>query len=561
MLGEKVIDKVLGNTSGLKKSEIQSLSRIYRRRIPPKEILTLELARTLSHITSELKKEITILINRRGKVDLVFVGDSYDIPFDTILERTREASYRLRGYRLIHTHIKNPDLSNSDLVTLVNERLDLIGVLHVSDRGSPGKIQIAYLLPCNPEGRLWETTDYNDLGGVDINFEEFIRGLESEIEKTYLEVGGTREKEGVYLIGVSSKYRSEAEQSLEELGSLARSANKAVLERTLQYRREIDPRYLIGKGKLQEVILRAKQVGAEKLIFDIELSPAQVKAISDQTNLDVSDRTQLILEIFAKRATTNEGKIQVRLAQLRYALPRLIGKGIELSQLGGGIGTKGPGEKKLEQQRRMLRKQIDQYERQIEQLRKRRRHTRKKRIETGIISATFIGYTNVGKSTLFNSITNSSVLVKNQLFSTLNPTTRKLVLPSKREILVTDTVGFIRNLPKELIKAFRATLEEMEDSFLLIHIVDASDPLLDETIESVEKILTSTGYDHIPRFIVYNKIDKAHLNLIEDLKRHGDNCLLSALDTSTLPVFLNYLDAKIDNLWQPSKKDKATVSL
>ncbi|MBI2486796.1 MAG: GTPase HflX [Deltaproteobacteria bacterium] len=425
----------------------------------------------------------------------------------------------------------------------------MIGVLEVREGGLPGKFQIAHILPPNPQEEMWRIINYNDLGRVDINLEELLRDTESELERSYFDFGGTKEKEGVFLVGFSTKHRAEAEESLDELKSLARSADKVVLDKTVQIRKEIDPRYLIGRGKVEEVILKAKQVGAETLIFDVELTPAQVKAISQETNLVVMDRTQLILEIFVKHAKTGEGKIQVQLAQLRYMLPRLTGRGVELSQLGGGIGTRGPGEKKLEEQRRRLRKQIELHEKQIEELSRRREHTRKQRRETGIPTVTLIGYTNVGKSTLFNALTKSSVLVENKLFSTLNPTTRKLMLPSGREILLTDTVGFIRDLPKELVNAFRATLEELGGASLLIHVADSSDPLVEDRIESVENILGTTGYDSIPRLIVFNKIDSASPQIVvERLKNIYKAPLISAINKKTLADFLERLDREIEQL-------------
>ncbi|MEM7008313.1 MAG: GTPase HflX, partial [Thermodesulfobacteriota bacterium] len=404
---------------------------------------------------------------------VIFLGDCHEFPFEELIGRSREAKFRLRGYRLIHTHLKNPEFSQPDLVTLLNERLDMIGLLEVKEQGVPGQFNLAYIVPPNPEEKKWEVVKYNDLGRVDLNCDELISDIENNLQRGYYEHGGERGKEGVLLVGFSTNFRSEAEESLKELKSLARSAGKAVLESVIQTRKKIDPRYLIGKGKLNEVILSAKHLGAEKIIFDVELSPAQVKAISDETNLEVQDRTQLILEIFAKHATTSEGKLQVQLAQLKYNLPRLVGQGVELSQLGGGIGTRGPGEKRLEEQRRTFRKQIDQLEKQISNISRRREHTRKRRYETGIPTVTFIGYTNVGKSTLFNALTKSGVVVRNKLFSTLSPTTRKIMLPSGRQILVTDTVGFISELPKELMSAFRATLEELGGSSLLLHVADA----------------------------------------------------------------------------------------
>lgn len=547
---------IYGRISGLKPSELHNLSRLYKRRVPSREIITLELGRTLSQISYDIEKEITLIINRKGRAEIVFVGDSYELPFNELLERSRESKYRLRGYRLIHTHIKNPNLSHPDLVTLLNERLDLIGVLELKDGGIPGRFQIAHILPSNPQGEMWRIINYNDLGRVDINFEEFIRDIEQEFERSYFDSGGREEKEGAFLVGFSTKSRIEAEESVEELKELARSAGKVVLDKTIQIRKQIDPKYLIGKGKLEEIILKAKQLGADTLIFDVELTPAQVRAISEETNLNVMDRTQLILDIFAERAKTSEGKIQVQLAQFRYMLPRLTGRGVELSKLGGGIGTRGPGEQKLEEQRRRLRERIGHLEKQIEELSRRREHTRKQRRETGIPTVTLIGYTNVGKSTLFNALTRSDVIVENKLFSTLNPTTRKLMLPSGREILLTDTVGFIRNLPKELVKAFRATLEELGGSSLLIHIADASDPLVEEKIYSVEKILDESGYSSIPRFMVFNKMDASSKEVIDRLLKVFNAPLISALNKDNLTVFLQRLDVEIEKLTFYKQKEE-----
>jgi len=493
-------------------------------------------------------------------VRVIFLGDCHEFPFDELLGRSRESTFRLRGYRLIHTHLKNPEFSQPDLVTLLNERLDMIGLLEVKQEGLPGKFQLAYILPPNPQEKKWEIETYHDLGQVNHKCDELIDDIENELQRSYYEHGGERDKEGVLLVGFTTTYRSEAEESIKELKALAVSANKAVLDTTVQMRKKIDPRYLIGKGKINEVVLAAKHLGAEKIIFDVELSPAQVKAISDETNLEVQDRTQLILEIFAKHATTSEGKLQVRLAQLKYNLPRLVGQGVELSQLGGGIGTRGPGEMKLEEQRRTFRKQIDLLEKQIDNISRRREHTRKRRYETGIPTVTFIGYTNVGKSTLFNALTKSGVTVKNKLFSTLSPTTRKMRLPSGRQILVTDTVGFISELPKELVSAFRATLEELGGSSLLLHVADASDPLVEERIESVEKILESTGYDFIAQQIVFNKADKTTLPVSARLGRIYKTLVISAQDKTNLPEVLELLDTLLDKLVDPSP-DESKIEL
>ncbi|MEE9215038.1 MAG: GTPase HflX [Thermodesulfobacteriota bacterium] len=469
--------------------------------------------------------------------------------------------YRLRGYRIISTSNKdNHTFSNNDLTTLLNERLDLIVFLRNMD-GNPGPIDIAYIVPPNQDDRKWNIEHYNNTGQIDLNFEYLISDIERNLENSYIENGGDKQKEGVYLVGFSTHYKYLSEISLDELRSLAYSANKAVLGKTLQTRRKPDPRYLIGKGKLNEIFLNANHLGADTIIFDVELTPAQIKSISNQTELNIIDRTQLILEIFAKRATTSEGKIQVKLAQLKYALPRLTGKGIEMSQLGGGIGTRGPGEKKIEHQKRRLRKQIDIYENQIKKLANRRESSRKQRARTGILTATFIGYTNVGKSTLFNQLTKSNVATQNKLFSTLNPTTRKLFLKIGKEILLTDTVGFISDLPRDLVNAFRATIEELGDSDLLIHIADGSDPLFEERIESVEKIIEEIGYGNIPRFIIFNKVDLIDEELKERLERMYNTRVISAFDNGSLKEFREVLDKKIDELIESQVKSKIIYAL
>ena len=413
---------------------------------------------------------------------------------------------------------------------------------------APARFCTAHVLPPNPQGDMWSIINYSDLGRIDIDFEQLILDLEREIERNYMDIGGRQDSKGIVLVAYSTNGQYDAENSIKELELLTKSANKVILDKFIQTGRKIDPRYLIGKGKLREINLRARHIGADTLVFNRELTPGQVRAINKETNLEIVDRTQIILEIFASRATTSEGKLQVQLAQARYALPRLVGKGIELSQLGGGIGTRGPGEKKLEEQRRTLRKQIDTLEKKIDELSRRRSHTRKQRMSHRISTATFIGYTNAGKSTLFNTLTKSNVLVENKLFSTLNPTTRKLTLPSGKQILVTDTVGFISQLPKELLNAFRATLEELGESSLLIHVADISDPLLDEKIESVEKILVETGYASIPRITILNKADRVNKEIAYNISKRYNAAVISAKDKNTTGAFFELLESKLAEL-------------
>ncbi len=500
----------------------------------------------MAELSHSKKKIISVLVDRKGRVRLVHVGDTKEINYSEKLGRSREAKYRLRGYRLIHTHLKNTNLSPNDFSNLVTERLDLICLINVTSEGKPGNIEIAHIIPpCQNMNKKWQIYHYNDIGRVDIDFTEIIEEVEEKMEKLFFQKGGDVRKEGVVLVGFDTRYKKNAEASLEELHQLALSSGKVVLDKILQVKKQVDPRYLIGKGKLKDVILKAKQLGADSIIFDVELTPAQANSIAAETNLKILDRTQLILEIFAKHATSTEGKIQVKLAELKYNLPRLKGSGLELSQLGGGIGTRGPGEQKLEIEKRRIRKQIEELEKKIDDISKRRFRTRKRRIDSGIPTVSLIGYTNVGKSTLFNLITKDSVLVKNKLFSTLGPTTRRVRLPSGTDVLFTDTVGFITHLPKELINAFRATLEELGESSLLLHIADASDPLVDERIEAVEHIVKDMGFQNIPTLLVLNKIDKVNPEIKNELKEIYRAPLVSAATGENIEELLEVVSEKL----------------
>ena len=521
----------------------------------PGELISNELVRALASFSFQINRTISIIINRRGKVHKVVIGDAGEVDFEKLLGRFREAKSRLRGFRLFHTHLKDALLSRNDLTTLIQERLDLIGVVQVVEEGRAGNIQLAHIIPSNGEtDKKWEIYSYNDAGRIDLDLNSLISETESKLQKSYTELGGDPDLEGVLLVGFHTSYRSEAEKSVEELKSLAISAGKKVLGSVIQVRKEIDPRYLIGKGKLKDVILQAEHIGAGTIIFDVELTPAQVNGIIKETTLNIIDKTELILEIFEKHAVTSEGKLQVRLAELKYCLPRLRGKGIEYSQLGGGIGTRGPGEKKIEYQRRTIRKQIDNLEKQIDSICQRRKNTREKRTATGIPVVSLLGYTNVGKSTLFNRLTKDSVKVQNKLFSTLSPTTRRIKLPSTRDILITDTVGFISGLPEELINAFRATLEEIGEADILLHVADAGDPEVEDKIESVDKIISSMGFDDIPKIIVFNKRDNADLHTIEFLESSYNTKVISALNKTNIQFIRELLDNEVQKLFQLPKE-------
>jgi GTP-binding protein HflX len=305
-----------------------------------------------------------------------------------------------------------------------------------------------------------------------------------------------------------------------ELEELALSADVIVLDKIIQRRQQIDRKTVLGKGKLEEILIRAMRLGADLIVFDAELSPAQIRSLSEATDLKVIDRPQLILDIFAQRAQSREGKIQVELAQLKYILPRLIaGHDSAFSRLAGGIGGRGPGETKLETDRRRVRDKINRLEKDIDHLSRQRQERRKERLRRDVPIISLVGYTNAGKSTLLNTLTDSKVYAEKKMFATLDPTSRRLRLPIEREIIINDTVGFIRDLPQTLVAAFRATLEEISDSDLLVHVVDASNPQNQSQIESVDKILGDLELGSVPRLIVLNKADLAGQNEIEALQR------------------------------------------
>lgn len=333
--------------------------------------------------------------------------------------------------------------------------------------------------------------------------------------------------------------------SLEELVALAETAGVEVLTTLAQNKEKKDTKWFIGKGKVQELKVIADELGANTAIFDQELSGAQVRNLEAELDLKIIDRTQLILDIFAQRAKTREGIIQVELAQLSYLLPRLSGQGGNLSRLGGGIGSRGPGETKLETDRRHIRGRIDELRRQIGEVEKQRTLQRQRRKKSGTVQAALVGYTNAGKSTLLRQLTNADVYVQNQLFATLDPTSRMLELPGGREIILTDTVGFIQNLPHNLIAAFRATLEEVNEADLVLHVVDASSEMINDHMKVVDQLLEELGAGGKPQIRLYNKKDLCTPEQLELLPEDEQNLRLNAYDEQDLEKLLNRLQEEL----------------
>jgi GTP-binding protein HflX len=533
---------VIGNTLGLKPSQLHALRRTYRRRVDARAVVSAELARHLCEVSAETNRQIGVLLDRKGDVHSVIVGDARRLELPDV-GRARAGESRLRGLRLVHTHLHGEPLTRDDHTDLALLRLDLVAALEVRPDGLPGKVHYAHLLPENPQGAMWKDEEasavhdlaYDPLAGALALEEEFARA------RALRRTGGA---ERAILVGFGGKGRDrgEAEASLEELRELARTAGVEVLEATLQLRRDPDPRYLIGKGKLEDVVLRSMQRMATVIVFDAELSPSQARHIAEATSLKILDRTQLILDIFAQRAQSSDGKLQVELAQLRYLYPRLVGRDESLSRLAGGIGGRGPGETKLEIDRRRVRDRITALERRIEALGASRHLRRKQRNARGLPVLSIVGYTNAGKSTLLNALTDSDVLVEDKLFATLDPTSRRLRFPRDREVIVTDTVGFIRDLPPDLVNAFRATLEELRDADLLLHVVDASDPRHDERIAAVEEILRGLDLGEKRRVVVMNKIDRLPPGEGEAIAHRAGAIAISATTRAGIPSLLHACD-------------------
>ncbi|HQI24301.1 MAG TPA: GTPase HflX [Smithella sp.] len=450
---------------------------------------------------------------------------------------------RFKGLRLIHTHLNGENLSDEDMTDLSHLRLDLIGALDVREDGSPGLLHWAHLVPENPAGDYWLFMKPEEPHQIKINFLSFIQALEDEFAKKQQsrKIDATNK---AILLRVEKNPLAGADASLEELAQLAHTCGVEVFDSMIQYRPQPDPRFMVGRGKLSAIDLRASQIGANMLIFDHDLTPAQARSISDFTGLKIIDRTQLILDIFARRAHSREGKIQVELAQLKYRLPRLTHADTSLSRLAGGIGGTGPGETKLEIDRRRVRERIHRLDKDLKTITKSRRQRYGRREKTGLPIISIVGYTNAGKSTLLNTLTQSSVLAEDKLFATLDTKSARLRFPRDTEAIITDTVGFIRDLPEELFTAFRATLDELFDADILLHVIDASNNQFEDQIAAVEKILTDLEIHDRPTIRVLNKSDRvADKELLKHLCRRLDAVAVSALDKKTLFALMEKIES------------------
>ena len=558
---------VSGNTTGLKPSQLHALERVYRRRLRPEEIVSAELGAYLCEVSREIDRQVGVLVTRRGEIEHVFVGDASRLMLPEI-GRLRAGRGRFRGLRLVHTHLRNEPLTRDDLVDLALLRLDFVAAVGVTSDGRPADVHLAHLLPVaagegdGASSKPWRILPPEPFHRSRLDVAALVSALEEEFDRAAERGVATDGQDRALLVVVDIKRRGAAGAAttqgyrVAELKELCRTAGVRVTAVVEQRRAEPDPKTLVGRGKLEEILIRAMQVDAEVLIFDPDLTPGQAHAIADFTDLRVIDRTMLILDIFARRAKSRDGKLQVELAQLRYRLPRLHEKNTMMSRLTGGIGGRGPGETKLEENRRRARERINRLEREIEHYSRQRAGRRSQRDARGLPVVAIVGYTNAGKSTLLNTLTRSEVLAEDKLFATLDPTTRRLRFPREREIIIADTVGFIRDLPPDLAQAFRATLEELNEADLFVHLVDASDPDFEAQLAAVERILTERGLAETPRIVVMNKIDRLEpaerLRLVEGHGRHGalPVVAISANDRETAKPLLDLIE---ETLWHEGR--------
>jgi GTP-binding protein HflX len=486
----------------------------------PEELIAPHVARELTELTRRIGRRIGLLIDRRGAVDKVILGDAHRV-FLPDLGPRRAGAARFRGVRLVLSSLRPDGITAEDLTDLVLLQLDLIAVIHAQPDGLPGALQFGHLLPPDQGDQAWRVERLPSVYAWEGSCLAFVTGLEGQHARSP-QLQEIADRAGAVIVGITLGQPRRARRSLAELERLAETAGFRVLDRALQNRSQLDGRTCIGSGKLQELVIHAMHLGAEALLFDRELSPSQLRNIAETTELKVLDRTQVILDIFAQHATSQEGKLQVELAQLRYRMPRLAIMRTAMSRLTGGVGGRGPGETKLEINKRRAQERLTALERQLATLSKNRETRRKQRKRNDLPVAAIVGYTNAGKSTLLNRLTRSDVLVEDKLFATLDPTSRRFRFPAEREIILTDTVGFIEDLPDTLVQAFRSTLEELSEAHLLVHVLDAADPEVEAHLAAVNTILGDLEVLDRPVLKVWNKADVADpVRLRALLDAHG----------------------------------------
>ncbi|MBR2039500.1 MAG: GTPase HflX [Phascolarctobacterium sp.] len=509
------MSEILGNLKGIRNSVIEELKTLYDMKLSSGQLLSAELALKLADITEFINREVSVYITRSGQIIRVAVGSNETVELPAV--EGRRGSSRLSGIRCVHTHPNGtPSLSGVDISALKANRFDCMIAIGVT---APDYTQSTLgfgMIVGMDENEQFVVENYGPLTMAEaetIYFPNLVTTVERILEKQTSSTSLAQAQERAVLVGMEYNGMLNTlgwtiEDSVEELKQLADTAGAQVVAKFMQKRPKPDPAFFIGKGKVQELALFVQQENIDLCIFDDELSPAQQRNIEQAMGIRVLDRTALILDIFAQRARTNEGKLQVELAQLQYNLPRIMGKGLSLSRLGGGIGTRGPGETKLEVDRRRIRDRIAYIKECIGKVKSVRTLHRAGRNKASVPTVSLVGYTNAGKSTLLNTLTNSDIYAKDQLFATLDPTTRQLDLPNKQQAILTDTVGFIQRLPHQLVAAFQSTLEEVVEADVLLHVIDVSHELYKEQSNAVYHVLDQIGAKDKTIITVYNKIDK-----------------------------------------------------
>ncbi|MDZ8186555.1 MAG: GTPase HflX [Nostoc sp. ChiSLP02] len=542
------METIFGNLQGLKTSQLKQLQRLYHQRIPGDRITTPEFSQRLAAISTEVNQPVCAYLNRRGQVIRVGVGTPRQTQIPP-LELPRYGAERLSGVRCIATHLKSEPPNEAALTAMALQRLDALVVLNITGTGftrrgggATGYVKEAYLAHLTPQdSRTLITTpaglnidqkqvqspSWNispPLGLEDLaqhDLIDLVENLEAEFQREFIAQEVDADRDRVLIVGLMTDEMTlqQFQDTIAELARLVDTAGGEVLQTIQQKRSRIHPQTVVGEGKVQEIALTAQTLGVNLVVFDRDLSPSQVRNLEAQIGVRVVDRTEVILDIFAQRAQSRAGKLQVELAQLEYMQPRLAGRGRAMSRLGGGIGTRGPGETKLETERRAIGQRISRLQKEVNQLQAHRSRLRQRRQHREVPSVALVGYTNAGKSTLLNALTNAEVYTADQLFATLDPTTRRLVIPhgetdEPQEILITDTVGFIHELPPSLMDAFRATLEEVTEADALLHLVDLSHPAWLRHIRSVREILAQMPVTPGPALVVFNKIDLANSEIL-----------------------------------------------
>lgn len=555
------MNDIFGNIKGIRNSVIEELQTLYDVRLASGQLLTGELALKMADITDFINREVSVYISRSGQVVAVAVGNDQSVELPPV--EGRRGSSRLSGVRCVHTHPGgNPNLSGVDISALKNNRFDAMVAIGVTSPDFTQSVMTFAMITGIDENEQYQVECYGPLTfaeAEEIYFPNLVATVERILDKQSGSTSLAQGTERTILVGMEYAGGAgivgwTAEDSLEELKQLADTAGAEVVAKFLQKRPKPDPAFFIGKGKVQELALYVQQENIDLCIFDDELSPAQQRNIEQAMGVRVLDRTALILDIFAQRAHTNEGKLQVELAQLQYTLPRIMGKGLSLSRLGGGIGTRGPGETKLEVDRRRIRDRIAYIKDCISKVKNVRALHRAGRNKASVPTVSLVGYTNAGKSTLLNTLTNSDIYAKDQLFATLDPTTRQLDLPNKQQAILTDTVGFIQRLPHQLVAAFQSTLEEVVESDVLLHVIDVSHELYKEQSNAVYNVLEEIGAKDKTIITVYNKIDKLPegSGLAERLAKEENSICISAKGRINLDKLLELI---ADNLKMKSVEE------